>query len=265
MPYNEHNKDAFRFNDALQDLGRIEEAQNHTLRNIEIGDIVYAYQANPVKAIRWKCRVTDVEREISAIDDRVYSGSGKVYNGPFIELEALYEYRNYQALSLGRLREKGYRGNMQGACRLDSFMPELLEYIHRIDTTLRYDGESVKINQKISMQELKKLAEKDAEKNPREKMTKMKYRRRSPYIAAYVKRRAKGCCELCGKPAPFLDREGNPYLEIHHVVWLSDKGADSIENAAALCPNCHRKMHIVQASEDVLYLKKLLKEKKMET
>lgn len=61
----------------------------------------------------------------------------------FVELEALYEYKNYQALSLGKLRENGYRGNMQGACRLDSFMPELVEYIHKMDIALRYDGESV--------------------------------------------------------------------------------------------------------------------------
>lgn len=259
MPYNEKGKNAYRFNDALRDLGKIEEEQNHTLLNIEVGDIIYAYQADPVKAIRWKCEVTEVERKISEIDDRIYSGSGEIYGGPFIELKALYEYRNYQRLSLDCLREKGYRGNMQGAWRI-SRLPELAEYIQKTDTDLRCDGESVKINKKISLQKLRKLAEKDVEKNPKAENIDAKRYRRSPYIAAYVKRRAKGCCELCKKAAPFRDGDGEPYLETHHVVWLSKGGEDSMDNAAALCPNCHRKMHIVQCPEDILYLKKLLKD-----
>ncbi len=32
--------------------------------------------------------------------------------------------------------------------------------------------------------------------------------------------------------------------------WLS-KGAGSIENTVALCPNCHKKMHIVQDAADI--------------
>lgn len=36
-------------------------------------------------------------------------------------------------------------------------------------------------------------------------------------------------------------------METHHVVWLS-QGADSVDNTVALCPNCHRKMHIVVVS-----------------
>jgi 5-methylcytosine-specific restriction endonuclease McrA len=41
----------------------------------------------------------------------------------------------------------------------------------------------------------------------------------------------------------------------HHIDWLSRGGEDSIENTAALCPNCHDKMHIVDSSHDVNYLK----------
>ncbi|WP_083791491.1 HNH endonuclease [Chlorobium ferrooxidans] len=37
---------------------------------------------------------------------------------------------------------------------------------------------------------------------------------------------------------------GDPYLESHHVIWLSRDGRDSVDNVVALCPNCHRKMHI---------------------
>lgn len=78
---------------------------------------------------------------------------------------------------------------------------------------------------------------------------------RNPEIAAYAKRRANNNCDLCGKSAPFLDKNGHPYLESHHIEWLSKGGNDVIENVVALCPNCHRKMHIVNDSNDVDKLK----------
>lgn len=71
------------------------------------------------------------------------------------------------------------------------------------------------------------------------------------------KLRAKGICQLCEKPAPFNDKNGNPYLECHHIIWLSEGGADELRNTVALCPNCHKKMHIVNDDEDVKKLQKL--------
>lgn len=79
---------------------------------------------------------------------------------------------------------------------------------------------------------------------------------RDPYVAEYSKERAHGICQLCDKPAPFKDKDGKPYLESHHIDWLSDGGADSIENTVALCPNCHRKMHVVNSPADKALLKK---------
>ncbi len=73
---------------------------------------------------------------------------------------------------------------------------------------------------------------------------------RDPYIARYARLRANGKCQLCGQQAPFLDRYGDPYLESHHIIWLSKGGADSIENTVGLCPNCHRKMHVLDRKGD---------------
>jgi len=68
--------------------------------------------------------------------------------------------------------------------------------------------------------------------------------RRNPDVIVEVLLRADGICESCGKPAPFKRAsDGSPYLEIHHCLPLSEEGEDTIENAVALCPNCHRKMH----------------------
>jgi 5-methylcytosine-specific restriction protein A len=77
---------------------------------------------------------------------------------------------------------------------------------------------------------------------------------RDHYVSEFVRRRANGRCQLCGNTAPFMDRMGRPYLEIHHIKWLSKGGRDGIDNAAALCPNCHRKMHILDLESDREYL-----------
>ncbi|MCG8708867.1 HNH endonuclease [Brenneria sp. 4F2] len=66
---------------------------------------------------------------------------------------------------------------------------------------------------------------------------------RDPEVKAYVLQEAKGVCECCHNPAPFVQADGLPFLEVHHLKYLANGGSDTVENAAALCPNCHRAMH----------------------
>ena len=70
-----------------------------------------------------------------------------------------------------------------------------------------------------------------------------RYYERSEAIRAYVLRRAEGCCEHCGETAPFKTKFQIPYLEPHHIRRLSDGGPDDPRFMAALCPNCHRRVH----------------------
>ena len=65
---------------------------------------------------------------------------------------------------------------------------------------------------------------------------------RDPSVRAWVRKKAKGICEGCAQPAPFIKDE-SPYLEVHHVKHLANKGSDRTSNAVALCPNCHRRCH----------------------
>lgn len=67
--------------------------------------------------------------------------------------------------------------------------------------------------------------------------------RRSKCIADYVLRRAAGNCESCEKPAPFIKKNGSPYLEPHHINRLSDGGLDHPKFIGAICPACHREIH----------------------
>lgn len=73
---------------------------------------------------------------------------------------------------------------------------------------------------------------------------------RDQEIAEYAVRRAQGKCDLCNCNAPFLKEDGTPYLEAHHVQWLSKGGEDSINNIVALCPNCHKRIHVLNKEED---------------
>ena len=68
--------------------------------------------------------------------------------------------------------------------------------------------------------------------------------RRNPDVIVEVLRRAGGVCERCKQPAPFIRRsDDSPFLEVHHWEALSDGGEDTVDNAGALCPNCHREVH----------------------
>lgn len=120
------------------------------------------------------------------------------------------------------------------------------------------DTKSRKVS-KLSLDDLKQKAEDHSSKSAScRSVTSTKYIR-DPYVAEYAKRRAKGICQLCGNPAPFTGKDGSPYLESHHIEWLSEGGEDTIENTVALCPNCHKKMHIINDIVDKMRLKDIAK------
>jgi len=62
-------------------------------------------------------------------------------------------------------------------------------------------------------------------------------------VVAFVESDAGGICESCNSEAPFQRSDGTPYLEVHHIQPLAEEGPDTVWNAAALCPNCHRECH----------------------
>lgn len=67
---------------------------------------------------------------------------------------------------------------------------------------------------------------------------------RSPIVVIAVLARSKNRCEMPGCVRPlFLREDGSSYVEVHHILPLAEGGSDTIENAAALCPSCHREHH----------------------
>lgn len=85
---------------------------------------------------------------------------------------------------------------------------------------------------------------------------------RDPYLKQMVKRIAEGKCQYCGESAPFVDKQGEPYLEAHHVIRLADGGKDTIDNVVAICPNCHRKVHVLDDEADTVILEGIASQNK---
>lgn len=63
--------------------------------------------------------------------------------------------------------------------------------------------------------------------------------------------RAQGHCELCKMPAPFWLPNGHPYLEAHHITSKHEKGNMQHDQVVMLCPNCHKKIHVLKSAIDI--------------
>jgi predicted HNH restriction endonuclease len=100
----------------------------------------------------------------------------------------------------------------------------------------------VKASSQDSEARAKRLAA--AQKKPTVRITTVLDFDRNPDVVAEVLAQASGNCQRCGSSAPFIRKsDGSPYLEVHHKTPLAFGGDDTVANAIALCPNCHRETH----------------------
>lgn len=141
--------------------------------------------------------------------------------------------------------QRNLSGNNILKCALDNYEKFLEDFFNCIIGTL-------------SDVEIKDLAS-SVKGKPSTRTVQVKVYNRNQFVVENAKRRADGFCELCKLPAPFKNKQGYPYLETHHIDWLSKGGDDTVDNTVALCPNCHSKMHVLDLSSDRLLLKKIMK------
>ena len=190
------------------------------------------------------------------------------FNGVEVHLFEVFELREYTYQGIVIYNGKGYQEkqtDIDGNERKVWMFPLKLK-----------DGKPISVNdeiikklqetkqksfRKLNFKQIKRLAESKKEKPQSYRLTETKSIERDEYIKLYALERANGNCQLCEKPAPFLKKDGNPYLEVHHIDYLANKGSDTIDNVAALCPNCHRKMHSLELQRDIDKLKNLALEK----
>lgn len=68
--------------------------------------------------------------------------------------------------------------------------------------------------------------------------------KRNLAVVAGALSRAEGRCEMPVCVTKLFEKEdGRVFLEVHHIVPLAENGDDTLANAAALCPMCHRELH----------------------
>lgn len=187
-------------------------------------------------------------------------------NGVEVHLFEVFKRAEYIYMGQVELAEKPYTENQKGEDgeeRLVWMFPLKLKDKVGIDYELvkKYEEAKVKRLSDMPKHELERRAFDTEYSEVVSRTTTSKTYIRNIYVSEYAKRRANGICELCEKEAPFLDRKGNPYLENHHIDWLSEGGEDNVENTVALCPNCHKKMHIQDDPEDKAKLKAIEKYK----
>lgn len=165
-------------------------------------------------------------------------------------LESVFDKnKEDKALLIGNIKSEDF------IQKLTQFIKNVAEF--KILTVSGDIDESTYLSNKELVNQIKTTQKND---KPQRKNVSTSVYERNLYVTEYAKRRADGKCELCKEKAPFKNKIGRPYLETHHIIWLSQKGDDTIENTVALCPNCHRKMHIVDSKKDKDLLKKIVKE-----
>jgi len=85
---------------------------------------------------------------------------------------------------------------------------------------------------------------KQASGQPAQAQGKVRVYLRNPYVVAAALLRADGFCEVPGCTRRLFKRDdGSVFLEVHHIVPLAEGGEDTLVNAAAICPACHREAH----------------------
>lgn len=202
-----------------------------------IGDIVYIYCTTPIQRIRYKCRVTALDKTLSTIrDDKEYWINQEEYNkslgGKFFNLELIEEVDS-EKLSLPLLLKNGLSAAPQGPVRLteklESYISSLFVTENDADFPETIDSSS----------EIFEGIKKQVSVNKYERSSVA----RAKCIAAHGH-----ICKVCS-----FDFEkvygpiGKKFIHVHHIVPIHTIGEnykiDYIKDLVPVCPNCHVMLH----------------------
>jgi 5-methylcytosine-specific restriction enzyme A len=182
-------------------------------------------------------------------------------NGVNIHLFEVFKEREYTYIGKVKLSSPPYfekqpdeSGIIRDACVFPLKLKDGLLPAIRLEDVQKPFDLKVKKARSLSDEEVKRRA-RNSKKSAGSRPILSQQFDRDPWVAEHAKRDAKGRCQLCEAPAPFLNEFNEPYLETHHIEWLAKGGEDTIDNTVALCPNCHRKMHVLKDERDIRYLK----------
>jgi len=167
---------------------------------------------------------------------------------PSTAMEVFHSVESYGDLALTKSKGKTPDRTIDRYLQEGVMSGKYTRYRKDDKTTYRYGLPEWLDSSVISIGEEHKLDRPDGEQNPVKSMDSKPREvfKRDPVVKKWVLQEANGVCECCGKPAPFIKKDGTPFLEHHHVKQLADGGSDTPENSVALCPDCHRAFHYSQ-------------------
>ncbi len=185
---------------------------------------------------------TVYESNVNGVDMHLF----EVFNNKILNK---YEYKGLVILA-GKPYQKQQLDKFENLRKVWMFpLKPVNQSLVRIEDVMISEEQSDKAVKKITTDKLiRSLKTKTENRNIQYSISKVTMR--DSAVKEYTKRRANGYCELCKEPAPFLKSNGEPYLEVHHLVTISENGPDHITNTVALCPNCHRKLHYAKTQSD---------------
>lgn len=123
------NPDKYDVIGAFRELGSIDWGQSV---NVSVGDIVYIYVSNTVRAIKFKCKVNAVNKTVSTIDDNKFNRLGEFdsQNGPYMELEMLEEFST-KLFQKDALEKHGFKPPL-GPMRVSAQIKEYLDIVQKL-------------------------------------------------------------------------------------------------------------------------------------
>lgn len=196
------------------------------------------------------------DQKLDFAQNRTLKDSAK--NGVTVHLFEVFkdtEYTYAGIIELAGLPYKASEPDRNNTKRIVYKFPLKLktsEYCPNNETLIQNEKKLEKSISRKTIQEIKELAIEKSKLNEKKnlvrKVSTYNYER-SLVIREYVKELANGICQLCDNKAPF-EVKGKPFLHVHHIEYLSEGGEDTIENAIAVCPNCHAKIHQLELKED---------------
>jgi 5-methylcytosine-specific restriction enzyme A len=201
--------------------------------------------------------IATVDAYLSMLDDEIH---GRLFNKAAINRTLIegplssrtigaieYRFSNISSIliDLGLPFVKGYLPASHVGERNTKIILQLLAERVVIPTSSYPPTDDEKeLEEDVEILRKKKFVKKpEGQQNPERSSKNSQGFKRDPNVIAWVLENANGICEGCGQKASFQNSYGIPYLEAHHVRWLANKGPDTVENAVALCPNCHSRCH----------------------
>lgn len=203
-----------------------------------VGDVVYIYSTSPFQRIRYRGRVTAIDKKYSECrDDKDFWVDKEEYEKSlskdlFFNLVLTGEVDS-EKLSLRSLKENGLKAAPQGPLKLQE---SLDSYIASIFSATADEGFPEAI-----------LSSPDIFEGIKKQVTVNKYER-SPIARARCIKAHGYSCKVCG----FNFKEkygelGSEFIHVHHITPIHSIGKtykiDYVNDLIPVCPNCHAMLH----------------------